>query len=372
MARGSLTTQPSATKPPVSMLLVTNSNPSAPAGGRELLYRLNIALLEDIFGDALAVFRLSGAVRPSPLATVNGHVDGVDCSSMAAIASIVRDRAVTHLFLDGSNLGALARAIRRASPHVRITTFFHNVEARFFLGALRQKPSPKALAVLAANFAAERAAVHASDTLICLSDRDSAGIARLYGRAASAIAPMALADQLVGQARPDEPARKPYILFVGGGFYANLAGGRWFAEQVSPSLPLPTKLVGRGLEALAEPLREVAQVEVVGTVDSLTDWYRDAALVVAPIFDGSGMKTKVAEALMHGKHVIGTPEAFSGYAGEVIGANTVCTKAGEFRAAVERLLAQGPPRFDPAMRALYEGHYSYPAARARMAAILQA
>ena len=45
-----------------------------------------------------------------------------------------------------------------------------------------------------------------------------------------------------------------------------------------------------------------------------------AALVIAPIFDGSGMKTKVAEALMHGKHVVGTPEAFSGYAADIVAA----------------------------------------------------
>ena len=40
---------------------------------------------------------------------------------------------------------------------------------------------------------------------------------------------------------------------------------------------------------------------VVGEVESLAQWYHDAYFVVAPIFDGSGMKTKVAEALMYGK-----------------------------------------------------------------------
>ena len=32
-----------------------------------------------------------------------------------------------------------------------------------------------------------------------------------------------------------------------------------------------------------------------------------------PIFEGSGMKLKTCEALMFGKNIIGTPEAFAGY-----------------------------------------------------------
>lgn len=35
--------------------------------------------------------------------------------------------------------------------------------------------------------------------------------------------------------------------------------------------------------------------------------------MVMPIFSGSGMKVKTAEALMYGKFLIGTKEAFEGY-----------------------------------------------------------
>ena len=79
------------------------------------------------------------------------------------------------LFIDGSNLGAAARAIKRTCPRVRVVTFFHNVEARFFLGALRAKPTAKAFGVLLAHYRAERLAVRWSDTIVCLSARDGAG-----------------------------------------------------------------------------------------------------------------------------------------------------------------------------------------------------
>ena len=45
----------------------------------------------------------------------------------------------------------------------------------------------------------------------------------------------------------------------------------------------------------------------------LTALYRDATAMVAPIFSGAGMKVKVAESLMHGCPVIGTPLALRGY-----------------------------------------------------------
>ena len=48
-----------------------------------------------------------------------------------------------------------------------------------------------------------------------------------------------------------------------------------------------------------------------------------------PIFSGSGMKVKTAEALMYGKFLIGTKEAFEGYEiDEKIG--ILCNNANDF------------------------------------------
>ena len=149
----------------------------------------------------------------------------------------MRDQAIGRIFLDGSNLGRLARAIKRTTPIVEVLTFFHNVEARFFLGALKQYRSVHALGVLAANYVSERMAVRYSDRLITLNKRDSAGIADLYGRIATDVLPMAIEDKLRdGADAPQSPLKEPYALFVGGAFYANLAGIQWFVENVVPEV----------------------------------------------------------------------------------------------------------------------------------------
>ncbi len=353
------------------LLLVSVSDPAAPPGGRELLYRINRAVLEELFGERFRLFRPDGARASSIGSAVRGHVDGIDSGSLDRLCAAIAAERVTRVFLDGSNFGVAARAIKRRFPAVRVYTFFHNVEARFFWGSLKLRRSPRAAAVLLANYVAERAAARWSDVRICLSERDSAGLKRWYGRTADAIAPMVLSDKLPPGPRPVRaPGVEPYALFVGSAFYANVEGLRWWAREVAPHLPIRTVVVGRGMEVLRDELAASTQVELVGAVDDLAPWYRDAAFAIAPIFDGSGMKTKVAEALMFGKRVIGTPEAFSGYEAEVVASGWCRADADGLVAAVAEASARALPAFDPALRALYERSHSYPAARARLAALL--
>ncbi len=352
-----------------TVLLVTAAPSIMPQGGRAMLSALNHAILLDLFGPRLSLFVPSGRTRTIP-AVLKGHIDGIDGHSIGALLAHIVDHGVTRVILDGSNRGPAARAIKRRFPHVRVFTVFHNVEARFFLGALRDKPRAKSLAVLIANYRAERAAVAASDRLLCLSDRDGALLRRLYGRGADSVLPIAVRDQPLAAAAPTE--RPSYALFVGGGFYANRDGIRWFARAVAPRLSIATCVVGRGLDDLAEEFAGNASIEFVGAVDDLAPWYRDAAVVVAPIFDGSGMKTKVAEALLYGKHIVGTAEAFSGYADDIIAAGSLVHDADGFVAAIEAVCAHGWPAFDPAMRALYDRDHGYAAARARLAQALDA
>ena len=207
-----------------------------------------------------------------------------------------------------------------------------------------------------------------SDRLIALSERDSGILRRLYGRAASDLLPMAIDDG--GVATDRGTAAGDGLLFVGGAFYANLTGMRWFANKVAPRLEMRTTVVGRGFEAYREEFEASGTIDIVGGVADLAPWYAAARAVIAPIFDGSGMKTKVAEALMHGKRVIGSPEAFTGYEG--LNGGVRCITQKDFIAAIRALSAHSPPGFDPALRALYEAHFSPQALGRQLATILGA
>lgn len=375
------------------IMLVTSALHATPTGGRELLCKLNHDTLQVLYGDRLRLVELPRA-RPRGLRQManafRGHIDGIDHASLSAALARIESEAVDQVFLDGSNLGEFARAVKAGWPQVEVVTFLHNVEARFFAGAFRQAKSIRALAVLLANYLAERKAVRHSDKLVTLSQRDSLQLQALYGRAATHVVPMALQDQLPAKAGPFPAAGTSpeaiagaaagtgarnaagrYALFVGGVFYANQAGIAWFVEQVVPRIDIRICIVGRGFEGLREVLERDRKVEVIGAVESLAEWYRHAAFVIAPIFDGSGMKTKVAEALMHGRRVIGTPEAFSGYEGIAQQAGVVCSSADEFVAAINAVDANTDAGPEQALRAIYEREYSHHAFRVKIARVLQ-
>lgn len=356
------------------IMLVTNRLEKVPSGGRELLCKLNHDVLTEIYGNRLTVFELTkNPIRrfKSAVNAFKGYIDGINAETINMVLQEILAKNIEKIFVDGSNFGEIVRAIKTQFPKVQIFTFFHNVEARFFWGSFRQNKTVHALAVAMANYLAERKSVRYSDNIICLSERDSRLLHKLYGRAATHVSPMALQDKLPpGLDLSWREMREKFALFVGGTFYANRAGITWFVNQVAPRIGIKICIVGRGFEDFRDELEQNGKVEVVGAVDSLAEWYLKSHFVIAPIFDGSGMKTKVAEALMFGKKIVGTPEAFSGYEDVASRAGWVCATADDFVVAIGRANDAIVKSFDPELRALYEEKYSYPAARSRLAEIL--
>jgi hypothetical protein len=359
---------------PSGILLVTNSLEDSPAGGRELLCKLNHDTLNDIFGECLVLFELPQRRLQGLTSAINafrGHIDGLDAPGIGKALQVIQTKNIGKVFVDGSNLGGFVKVVKQKFPDVEVSTFFHNVEARFFLGALRQTKTLHAFAVLMVNYLAERKAVRYSDKIISLSKRDSSLLQRIYGRPATHVSPMALQDKLPQNAvSPIHGPREKFALFVGGTFYANRAGITWFVKHVVPRISIKTCIVGRGFEDFKSELESNGKVEVVGAVDSLAQWYLDSHFVIAPIFDGSGMKTKVAEALMFGKKIIGTPEAFSGYEEIADRAGCVCATADDFVAAIDAVDNLVKTPFDIELRAIYEARYSYESVKSRLESIM--
>ncbi len=356
------------------ILLITNNLGKFPGGGRELLCNLNFKLLKDIYDNRLLLFELPRAPSNGLKSIINafwGHIDGLNNDSMTCALHKIQTEKIEKVFIDGSNLGGLSKKIKKEFPQVEVITFYHNVEAKFFWDSFKHTRTLRALAVLAVNYLAERKSVKYSDKRICLSERDSNTLGKLYGRTATHISPIAMEDQVNNcKLQIISPPLEKFILFVGGNFYANRYGISWFVKNVVPHLSIKTCIVGKGLEDLRPQLEIEGKVEVVGEVDSLTQWYCECHLVVAPIFDGSGMKTKVAEALMYGKKIVGTPEAFVGY--EIISdyADWVCSTAYEFVEAINRFQEMTLQLSDSELRALYQKNYSFTAARSRFENIL--
>lgn len=335
--------------------------------GRELLAKINGNALQEIFGNNVVDFQMDLPQKTRSLKSIlmalRGWIDGADPVVALRLGDIILENDASLVYIEGSNYGRLARAIKLRHPECKIITFFHNVEARFFWGSFKSKPSLRSLGVMLANFVAESMAVKHSNRLICLTEKDSSILKLLYGRAATDV------HSLCVDSFSDETNNKrTYIgtefgLFVGGAFYANLEGVRWLAREVSSSCPCPIIIIGKGFESYRTELEAFPNIRVVGTVESVSEWYRDASFVVAPIFDGSGMKTKVAEALKYGKPVIGTAEAFVGYESVVNSIGYIFSDAESFASSIKSIFTRSVEFSEEELKEIFENHFSSNAKR---------
>ena len=106
------------------------------------------------------------------------------------------------------------------------------------------------------------------------------------------------------------------ILFVGlMSFLPNIDAVRWFVNESLPHLSelrVQLDVVGRAPPELVQQIDDGARVHIRGFVPDLEEYYRRAAVVIAPIRLGSGTKLKVLEALAYGKALVATSEAARG------------------------------------------------------------
>jgi len=144
-----------------------------------------------------------------------------------------------------------------------------------------------------------------------------------------------------------EPAplpETPTMLFVAAETRPNAESLRWLVDGAWPTIrkAVPQarlRVVGSVGRALVG--RSIPGIECVGFVDDLNGEYAGSALVLAPFVAGtSGVKTKVAEALSHGRAVITTSIGVDpGAPGQYGVAVEVADTPDAFAALVIRLLS---------------------------------
>ena len=119
---------------------------------------------------------------------------------------------------------------------------------------------------------------------------------------------------------PAPPHRKPFtILYVGTlDYFPNQDGAIWFCRSVIPAIRESSSsqfrllIVGTGASSSVRELGLIPEVEVVGEVPSIDEWYERADMVVVPIRAGGGTRIKLLEALAFERPVVATRMAAEG------------------------------------------------------------
>lgn len=229
------------------------------------------------------------------------------------IIDIINRLNITTVFIDSSLFGILSKKIKTQFPTISIVTFFHNVEYQFFIQeVVKKKKYLLSYRILLAYFS-EKLACKYSNKIISLNQRDKNELRSLYKRKSDMVIPISIENSY--NKNPSDVSDDVKIaLFVGSYFFPNVQGIKWFLENVMPKTNIRLIVVGKDMDKLKNEIsREIDNLEIYSSVPNLTEYYEKADFVILPIFSGGGMKVKTAEALMFGKFLVGTKEAFVGY-----------------------------------------------------------
>ncbi len=264
------------------------------------------------------------------------------------------------VFLSRSTLGCLIETIR-AHTSAKIVSYNPDVLPDAIKGKWNADKIqflkfciPYLMSLQSDKIAANNADVH-----IVLNERDREGFVKYYKQEPDLILPLFCIDKLKFQdINEDIDENKFILLFVGSYFWPNLEGIKWFIDNVMPSMPdhVELQIIGNKMQDLKdEPIFRQRGVNLIGTVEATEPYYLKADLVVAPIFSGTGMKNKIAEALMYGKEFLAAPEALTGYIGFD---DKECKTAEEFIKKIRIYLNKRPKKFNPELRTVFEERYS--------------
>lgn len=271
------------------------------------------------------------------------------------------------VFIDNSLYGAIALYLKRGKYEGKIISFFHNVEHTVSLQ--RAKLNPIIFWQRFITYYNEKLAFRCSDKRIALNQRDVEELRKIYGRQDVNIIPVSLIDKAEKMTANVKTSIPPTCVFLGSLWYANVQGLQWFITNVLDHVNIKLQVVGRGMDSLSRKFAH-PKIEFIGYVENLSSIISAADYIVSPIFQGSGMKVKTCEALMHGKNIIGTKEAFEGYEVDYKKIGALCNNGDEFIIALNDLTGIKRARFNKYSRAYFLKEYSYQATLKKFKQIL--
>jgi glycosyltransferase involved in cell wall biosynthesis len=148
------------------------------------------------------------------------------------------------------------------------------------------------------------------DHLFTASAEDARIVSREYG----ATSVSAVVNAVRAPAQLPAAAQIHDLLFVGNLSYApNVDAAQWLCREIRPLLGGATiALVGSRPAAQVKALGELPGVTVAADVPDVTPWYLASRVAVAPLRLGGGTRTKIVEALVHGRPVVATELGASG------------------------------------------------------------
>lgn len=158
-----------------------------------------------------------------------------------------------------------------------------------------------------------------ADKLVVMSDEDQVYIQQFVDRPDKVVVISNGVDTKWFKQKPQKLPSKPTILYVGTfKWLPNIEAVSFLVEKIWPQIKqtLPDaqlKIVGNA------PTKEIKaygaqddSIEVTGRVEDIRDAFKQAHVLLAPVFSGKGTRYKILEAMASGTPIVATPTAVEG------------------------------------------------------------
>lgn len=215
--------------------------------------------------------------------------------------------------------GVIGDVLAAAGGALRIVTFYEPAASIGEIGAVRGPALPFVPALDArAALREERRVLRRADGVVAFTERDRALLERARGaRSHAALVTIPLGWDVPPQALDPAGTEPGLVVFVANFIHPpNIDAALRLAQAIMPAVRATHP--GAVLELVGaqppEAVRELAGagVRVTGPVASVEEHLERAAVVVAPLTIGGGMRVKVLEALAAGKAVVASTRAAEG------------------------------------------------------------
>lgn len=297
--------------------------------GHGLMIRAHYKMLNELYQNCIITFMVSDNIYGnkyicclSPTRTekfisvLMGYSPDLSLRAINQFLKIIKEQHIDTVFIESSMFGNLIRKIKNIDSRIRVIAYFTDIEADLLNQELVCSGFKRRM-VIRRLMQNERLTIKYADKKFVLNKRDEKLYIDIYGRKPDAIIPVIISSpDLVTEEEIHPAGEKLKLLFVGGDFWPNIDGIRWFADDVLSKISVPCELeiVGVGMEKYRTELENKSSlIHVIGTVDDLKPYFMNSDLFIAPIRKGGGMKVKTAEALSYGKTFLGLEEALIGY-----------------------------------------------------------
>lgn len=247
---------------------------------------------------------------------LQGNMMFISNNIINELCYIISENKIKTVFIEDSVFGNLVKKIKHKFSDVKVISFYHDIKANLYK---QWNKKSNFVGKIENNIGIRQENINQKycDINLVFNQRDAEVFNSIYGKYPEGIVPLPapipqLDDEYKGGI--SEKSQKKVLLFVGTKYYPNIVGIQWFYKNVLPKLDdnFEFQIVGRGLEYLRNELTD-SHVNVIGEVVSLDEYYKNADIVIAPLFDGGGMKSKTVEAVSFGKTFVGTSESLFGF-----------------------------------------------------------